>query len=149
MSVDEVAAGASPDGEEMRLATLLVQLADGVKQTVRHLADEMGLSVAQIDVLRQLGVHGPTPMSRLADTLGCEASNLTGLVDRLEARHLVERQPEPGDRRVRLLALTSAGRTLSTDAWFALTNQGPIAKLDPTDRSQLLELLTKALGENF
>jgi DNA-binding MarR family transcriptional regulator len=67
---------------------------DRTKQDVRDVADEVGLSVAQLDVLRRLRHHGPTPMRRLAEQMNCEASNLTGLVDRLEIRDLVERRPE-------------------------------------------------------
>ena len=40
------------------------------------------------------------PMGRLAETLACDASNVTGLVDRLESRGLVRRQPSAADRRV-------------------------------------------------
>ena len=48
-------------------------------------------------------------MSSLAGMLFCDASNVTGIVDRLEARGLIERRPAAQDRRVKLLALTPAG----------------------------------------
>ena len=51
-------------------------------------------------------------MSRLADTLSCDASNVTGLVDRLESRGLVRRQSSLQDRRVKVLQLTPAGARL-------------------------------------
>ena len=94
---------------DLDLALLAVRIMDTTKQDVREVADEEGLSIAQLDVLRRLRHHGPTPMRRLAEQMKCEASNLTGLVDRLESRGLVERRPDPGDRRVRLLALTDEG----------------------------------------
>src|SRR5581483_11979770 len=89
--------------------------------------------------------YGPTPMSRLAEVLNCEASNLTGLVDKLENRGLVERQPDPGDRRVRLLALTEAGLQVSHDAWFAVTRHCPFTKLARHERDQLEQLLLRVL----
>ena len=49
-------------------------------------------------------------MSRLAGTLSCDASNVTGLIDRLESRGLVERRASATDRRVKALQLTSAGK---------------------------------------
>jgi DNA-binding MarR family transcriptional regulator len=48
-------------------------------------------------------------MTELAATLACDNSNVTGLVDRLEARGLVARRPAPEDRRVKHVVLTSAG----------------------------------------
>ncbi len=95
---------------DLDLALLAVRIMDTTKQDVREVADGEGLSTAQLDVLRRLRHHGPTPMRRLAEQMNCEASNLTGLVDRLETGGLVERQiPTRGDRRVRLLALTDEG----------------------------------------
>jgi DNA-binding MarR family transcriptional regulator len=49
-------------------------------------------------------------MRAVAAHLKCDPSNITGLIDRIEARGLVERTLDPGDRRVRLLALTTGGR---------------------------------------
>ncbi len=51
-------------------------------------------------------------MGRLAETLACDASNVTGLVDRLESRGLIVRQASPADRRVKVLALTPTGARL-------------------------------------
>jgi Mn-dependent DtxR family transcriptional regulator len=48
-------------------------------------------------------------MVSLARSLHCHDSNVTGLVDRLEQRGLIERQSNPNDRRVKLIALTKAG----------------------------------------
>ena len=70
---------------DLDLAVLAVRLMDRTKQDIREVADEEGLSIAQLDVLRRLRHHGPTPMRRLAEQMNCEASNLTGLVDRLES----------------------------------------------------------------
>ncbi len=49
-------------------------------------------------------------MRKLAQKLKCEPSNVTGIVDRLEAWGLVERRPDPGDRRVKVAAATDEGR---------------------------------------
>src|SRR5947199_6955089 len=73
---------------------------------------EFDLSPIQCHVLHLIEPGRPLPMSRLADTLSCDASNVTGLVDRLESRGLVRRQPSPRDRRVKVLALTPAGSRL-------------------------------------
>src|SRR2546423_15158611 len=61
---------------------------------------ELALSPMQAHTLRFL--EHPVPMNELAETLWCDASNGTGIVDRLEPRGLVERRPSPDDRRVKL-----------------------------------------------
>jgi MarR family transcriptional regulator, organic hydroperoxide resistance regulator len=130
--------------DRMRLAVLVVKLADRVKQAIRDTGEEMGLTVAQLDLLRQLGIHGPTPMSRLAETLNCDASNLTGLVDKLEGRGLLERRPDPGDRRVRVLALTEAGEQATQKAWRSLSRHCPFEDFSSEDRQRLEDLLERA-----
>src|SRR5271156_4359003 len=70
---------------------------------------ELGLTFAQADPLRLLHPEQPLAMSALAELLVCDASNVTGIADRLEARGLIERRGGGGDRRVKVLALTQAG----------------------------------------
>jgi DNA-binding MarR family transcriptional regulator len=63
-------------------------------------------------VLHLLEPDRPLPMGRLAKVLACDASNVTGLVDRLESRGLVRRRPSAEDRRVKVLILTPTGARL-------------------------------------
>src|SRR4029453_17062144 len=76
------------------------------------LAAEFDLSPAQCPVLHLIEPGRPIPMGRLAETLSCDASNVTGLVDRLESRGLVRRHPSEEDRRLKVLDLTPAGARL-------------------------------------
>jgi DNA-binding MarR family transcriptional regulator len=70
-----------------------------------------GLSMAKLAALRQLTLAGNSlPLGQLAERLACVKSNVTQLVDRLEADGLVSREFDPGDRRSRLAVLTDAGR---------------------------------------
>ena len=66
------------------------------------------LTGAQARVLGLLSLE-PMPMRKIAQKLKCEPSNVTGIVDRLETRGLVERRPDPADRRVKLAAATEKG----------------------------------------
>src|SRR5262244_1605420 len=76
------------------------------------LAAEFDLSPAQCHVLHLIEPGRPIPMGQLAETLACDASNVTGLVDRLESRGLVRRRPSSTDRRLKVLDLTPAGARL-------------------------------------
>src|ERR1700736_6480117 len=70
---------------------------------------DMGLTPQQAHALRTLDPARPVPMRELAAGIMCDASTVTGIVDRLEGRGLVERRPDPGDRRVKGLVVTPAG----------------------------------------
>src|SRR5215212_10642855 len=84
----------------------------------------LGLGFAQAHALRMLDPEEPRPMSALAERLFCDASNVTGLVDRLERRGLVERRSAEGDRRVKALTLTAAGVELREEV-MALVSEPP------------------------
>lgn len=71
----------------------------------------MGLSLPKLAALRQLTLAGDAlPLGQLAERLSCVKSNVTQLIDRLEADGLVSRGLDAGDRRSRLAVITDAGR---------------------------------------
>ncbi|MFI1395310.1 MarR family winged helix-turn-helix transcriptional regulator [Streptomyces sp. NPDC020681] len=110
-------------------------------------AAQHSLTGAQARVLGLLSLE-PMPMRRVAQKLKCEPSNITGIVDRLEVRGLVERRPDPNDRRVKLAAPTEDGmktaRQLRDSLDFA---REPLAELSVRERTMLRDLLRRMLGE--
>jgi DNA-binding MarR family transcriptional regulator len=77
---------------------------------VGSVAEAHGLTHQQLMLLRSL--EAPRPMRDVATEMCCDPSNVTGMIDRLEARGLVERTPGSVDRRVKMLSLSAEGRTL-------------------------------------
>ena len=71
-----------------------------------------GLSLMGAHVLALLEMHGPMPMSRLADDLGVALPNATGIIGRLADRGIVDREHADADRRVVLVSLNEGGRQL-------------------------------------
>ncbi|MGW4893574.1 MarR family winged helix-turn-helix transcriptional regulator [Kitasatospora sp. NPDC004240] len=69
-----------------------------------------GLSSSQAKALG--AVREPVPMRALAGRLGCDASNVTGIVDRLESLGLANREAAAGDRRVKIVVITERGRAI-------------------------------------
>ena len=69
----------------------------------------LGLTPNDARALSALDVADGRTMRSLADEWGCDASNATLIIDRLEKRGLAERRGKPGDRRVKLVVLTAAG----------------------------------------
>lgn len=120
----------------------------GMRQRVKAGAalGELGLGFAQAHALRMLDPDEPMAMSALADRLFCDASNVTGLVDRLEARGLVERRSSQNDRRVKALTLTAAGVALR-DQVLAVMSEPPeaIAALPAADQRALRDILARAV----
>ncbi|MFF2328872.1 MULTISPECIES: MarR family winged helix-turn-helix transcriptional regulator [unclassified Streptomyces] len=104
------------------------------------------LTGAQARVLGLLALE-PLPMRRIAQKLKCEPSNVTGIVDRLETRGLVERRPDPLDRRVKLAAPTEKGARTAQRLRDSLTfAREPLAELSDADRATLRDLLHRMLG---
>lgn len=110
------------------------------------LAQEMDISPSLIHALRTLEPDTEIPMRALADSLFCDASNVTGIVDRLEARGLIERRSAAHDRRVRMLALTPEGERFRETMLERLFTAPPaLTGLDRADQQALRDLLHKAL----
>ncbi|MGP4049534.1 MarR family winged helix-turn-helix transcriptional regulator [Streptomyces sp. 2A115] len=108
-------------------------------------AAEHALTGAQARLLSLLSLE-PLPMRRLAQKLKCEPSNVTGIVDRLEARGLVERRPDPTDRRIKLAAATEEGRRVARSLRESLHfAREPLAGLSREERLSLRGLLLRML----
>jgi DNA-binding MarR family transcriptional regulator len=108
----------------------------------------LGLTPAQAVTLFQLQQRGALPMRELASEQHCDPSNITGIADRLEARGLVERRPEPGDRRVKLLALTPEGRAATAElSTRAIAGVPGLSGLTHEELVQLLGLLQRILAD--
>ncbi|WP_405581085.1 MarR family winged helix-turn-helix transcriptional regulator [Streptomyces sp. NBC_01190] len=104
------------------------------------------LTGAQARVLALLS-RGPMPMRQIAQRLKCEPSNVTGIVDRLEAQSLAERRADPADRRVKLAAATEQGRQLAEELRSSLDfAREPLASLTVVERTLLRDLLQRMLG---
>jgi DNA-binding MarR family transcriptional regulator len=112
---------------------------------IMAIAQEFDLSPPQSLVLRLL--DEPRPMGDLAQLMHCDNSNLTGIIDRLSERGLVERTRGAGDRRVRLIALTEEGRRIRDELNRRLAEPPPpLVELDPDDQVSLRDILGRALG---
>ncbi len=110
-------------------------------------AQETGLSAAQACLLVQLRRRSRS-MSDLAAELACDASNVSHLVARLEARGLVAREPDPSDRRSRHVSITAAGRRAcrSLEKRFTLPAER-VGRLSEPEQHQLARLLGKILAD--
>jgi MarR family transcriptional regulator, organic hydroperoxide resistance regulator len=110
-------------------------------------AAELDLHPAQAGALLQMEPDAAIPMNELASMLHCDNSNVTGIVDRLEARGLVARRPHEHDRRVKQVALTPLGVALSRRMRSTMSSAPEsFRKLPAADQRALLEILSRALA---
>jgi len=110
-------------------------------------AMELDLAPKQLGLIWRLEPSEALPMRALGESLFCDASYVTDLVDRLEDRRLIERRADPDDRRVKLIALTPAGERCRERA-LAMLYEPPIEfeALSAAELAKLSELLTKAVS---
>ncbi len=108
------------------------------------IARQLDLHPGQAIALRLL--DEPRPMGEMAEAMHCDNSNITGIVDRLEERGFVERRAAEQDRRVKLIALTSAGARLREQLNRRMAEPPePLANLSEADQLALSEILARAL----
>ena len=126
---------------------LLIQLLLSQRGQLPVLAAALELSPAQCHVLYAIEPGKPVPMKQLAASLSCDASNVTGLVDRLESRGLIRRQPGREDRRVKELDLTPTGARLRAELVARMsTPPAAIGRLSARDQRELERILSRLLG---
>jgi DNA-binding MarR family transcriptional regulator len=126
---------------------LLYRLLLPQRQRFLEIATELGLHPAQQGALLQMEPGTPLPMHELATLLRCDSSNITGIVDRLEDRALVERRAFEADRRVRHIVLTPQGEELRERIREQLSEPPAVLqRLSREDQSTLCEILRRAFA---
>ena len=105
------------------------------------------LTGQMFQALQVLDEHPDSTMREFSEKMFCDASNATGLVDRLEKRGLVERRISANDRRAKVVRVTPAGARLFKKVDDAVWIEAPpaIAKLSATDQRTLREIIDRAL----
>ena len=85
-------------------------------KTIRYVAlrlfSDEGITEAQLQALELLVANGPMLMRKISDAMVVTPANVTGIVDRLEEKKLVQRTPGEGDRRATIIEITREGKTL-------------------------------------
>ena len=109
----------------------------------REVSEQVGLSFGKIRALLRIA-RRPMPMSELAALLSVDPPNLTAVVDDLEGAGLVERQPHPTDRRVKLVVATADGAALAQQADEILARPPASLRALPADE---LESLVRILAQ--
>ncbi|MET9227874.1 MarR family winged helix-turn-helix transcriptional regulator [Lentzea sp. NPDC003310] len=106
---------------------------------------ELGLTTATAQALWALDPgEEPPSMKAVAARLHCNAPNLSFVADQLSTRGLVERVPDPRDKRSRALVLTAQGEQVRAEVLRIVTERSPLSALTPDELTTLLSILDKA-----
>jgi MarR family transcriptional regulator, organic hydroperoxide resistance regulator len=128
---------------------LMHELFHASRRRFLAIASEFELSPPQVRALGVLDPDRPVPMSDLAEALHCDNSNVTGIVDRLEDRGLVERRSATHDRRVKMLVVTPRGAEVRDRLAERLEEAPPpLARLAPEDQRTLRDIMRRALDQD-
>jgi DNA-binding MarR family transcriptional regulator len=118
----------------LRVESTLMATASAIHAAYDQRLAPLGVTLSQASLLAYISDFGPVTQTRAAEHLG-QGRAVTGTqVDKLEGLGLVERLPDPDDRRVWLVAITDAGRELAT----------AIAEVDRELRSELRAGISRA-----
>ena len=110
-----------------RVESTIMRTARAIRRAYESRLAPLGLNLSQASLLGHLSDAGPVTQTQLAAGLGLGRAATGAIVDALEERGLVERQPDPNDRRVWLVATTDAGNELAA----------PVQEIDRALRSDL------------
>lgn len=111
----------------LRVESTLMATARLLREAFDSRLEVLDLNLTQASLLGYVAEFGASTQTRLADHLGIGRAAIGSVIDQLQARGLVERRPDPDDRRVWLVAITDAGRLLA----------GEIAEVDEVLRAEL------------
>ncbi|MBW8486635.1 MarR family winged helix-turn-helix transcriptional regulator [Actinomadura parmotrematis] len=126
------------------LAAMMVPLGRALMAAERPALDAHGLTMWGYSVL--LGLGGGEPVrtqSALARDIGADKTRIIGVLDGLQERGLIERAPDPADRRVHLLSLTAEGRRVREAVRAAIREREErlLARVPAADRAAFLRTL--------
>jgi DNA-binding MarR family transcriptional regulator len=129
----------------------LLRFAINAKHSLMTIAEQYNLSVMQMYALCLLEADNAIPMNSLTSMLHCDASNVTGIVDRLFNQKYIKREENPQDRRAKLITLTTKGAKLCEKITEALTSYQPkgMQELSSVQKEQLLSLLNMTNPETI
>jgi MarR family transcriptional regulator, organic hydroperoxide resistance regulator len=138
--------GDDPVALSYQLAHAAYEFHARIEQQLHDPLEELGLTLALADALWQLDrARGALSRRELAERLGCDPSNVTFLIDRLQERRLVTRSPARGDRRATALTLTDTGEKVRGRLIATIAESPLFAGLTEAQLRQLASLLARCV----
>src|SRR5579863_6601140 len=117
------------------------------KKGLIMIAEDYDLTFVQVYTLCSILPGKSLSMNEIANMLNCDASNVTGIIDRLFSREYIVRQEKPGDRRVKMVSLTPKGEKLRQQIVEKIISyhSESLEQLNASQKTQLSNLLKQIL----
>ena len=130
---------------EQGFSLVIAQFLLQSKQHLYAVSHDLDITAQQAMTLLMIDNTMPRSMSSYCKLYDCDASNLTGLVDGLEAKGLISRQPHPQDRRIKTLQLKPKGEKMKSDLVERLDASYAdfLQFLSPTELTQFTSTILK------
>lgn len=125
------------------LAAMVIPLGRRLLDAEAPILEEHSLSMWGYIVLTALSRASIRGQSVLADAIGADKTRIIDVLDELQSRGLIERRPDPEDRRTRELAITARGRRLHTRVQKSIRamEERLLAEVPADDRAAFLRVL--------
>ncbi|MFG6200320.1 MarR family winged helix-turn-helix transcriptional regulator [Nonomuraea sp. JJY05] len=145
----------TPEGPPpQRLRTLPSRLTNQAAQTANRIVDQAlaqaGIRRYHYSLLAALEEYGPASQAALGRRTGIDRSDMVATVNDLAERQLLDRAPDPEDRRRNIITITEAGRSQLThlDRLIAAAQDEFLSPLPAADRQNLIDLLTRLVDHH-
>lgn len=130
------------------LPWLMLHASRTARHAISKCAEAYDLTLMQTFILCLLDREEAVPMNSISGLIGCDASNVTGIVDRLVGNGYIERKEYDKDRRIKVIKLTPKGGAIRDELLkkTAETPVGSLAVLSAEEQATLKQLLVKVLA---
>lgn len=130
---------------ENEIVASIRQIVRAVDMHSRHLVEVFGLTGPQVATLQEAARLGPTPVSALARSVHLSPGTVSGIVQRLERRELLQRERSDADRRTVLISITADGRRVVDAAPSLLQDRfrEELERLEDWERLMILSTLKR------
>ncbi|WP_372662463.1 MarR family winged helix-turn-helix transcriptional regulator [Cohnella sp.] len=130
---------------DLRLFRIWMKASKVLSDNVRKDIDRHEINPEHFMILELLYSKGPHPVQKISETLSIPSGSITYVVDKLEKKGFVERQPSPTDRRASNVVLTDKGNSLFDEIFpqHVETISNNLSFVSNEEKEQLIELLKK------
>lgn len=129
----------------LRLFRIWMKAFRTVSENIRKDIESHNISPENFMILELLYSKGPHPVQKISERLSIPSGSITYVVDKLEKQELVERQPNPNDRRASNVVLTEKGEALFDEIFpkHVATISENVSFITNEEKEQLIHLLKK------
>jgi MarR family 2-MHQ and catechol resistance regulon transcriptional repressor len=130
---------------DLRLIRVWLKASKSITENILKDIESHNITRENFMILELLYSKGPLPVQKISEILSIPSGSITYVVDKLEKKGLVERQPNPNDRRASNVVLTEEGRALFDEIFpkHVATISQNLSFISNDEKEQLIDLLKR------